>query len=136
MRPLKRTLHRVFDLTPDPFDALETAIDLGFERILTSGGALRAEQGISVLSALVLRARKRIAIMAGSGISPDNAATIVLQTGVTAVHGSFRAPQNFDAEDADAIKLGFGRIPSLPNHATIQNVRTQLAALRRSSDLA
>lgn len=63
------TLHRCFDLVPDPAAALEQAIDLGFERILTSGGALRATEGITCLKALLEQAAGRIAIMAGSGVT-------------------------------------------------------------------
>lgn len=63
------TLHRCFDLVPDPVVALEQAIDLGFDRILTSGGALRATDGIAGLKTLAERAAGRIAIMAGSGVT-------------------------------------------------------------------
>ncbi len=65
------TLHRCFDLVPDPAEALEQAITLGFDRILTSGGALHAPDGIALLKALVDQAAGRIAIMAGSGVSAD-----------------------------------------------------------------
>ncbi len=64
------TLHRCFDLTPDKFAALETAIQLGFSRILTSGGALTAPQGTEILAKLMQQAEGRITIMPGSGISP------------------------------------------------------------------
>jgi copper homeostasis protein len=68
------TLHRAFDLTPDPFAALETAIDLGFERILTSGCALNAMAGAETIAALVEQADGRIAILAGGGVNPSNVA--------------------------------------------------------------
>lgn len=68
---LDLTLHRCFDLVPDPAVALEQAIALGFDRILTSGGALHAPDGIALLKALVDQAAGRIAIMAGSGVSAD-----------------------------------------------------------------
>ncbi|MGI4745549.1 MAG: copper homeostasis protein CutC, partial [Janthinobacterium lividum] len=63
---LGRTLHRAFDLAPDPLAALETAIGLGFERVLTSGGSPRAVDGMAVLARLVRAAAGRIEIMAGS----------------------------------------------------------------------
>ena len=86
------TLHRAFDLTPDPIAALETAIDLGFERILTSGCALNAMAGAETIAALVQQADGRIAILAGGGINASNAAQIVARTGVREVHGSCSAP--------------------------------------------
>ena len=86
------TLHRAFDLTPDPFAALETAIDLGFERILTSGCALNAMAGSSMIAALVGQAAGRIAILAGGGVNPSNVAELVARTAVREVHGSCSAP--------------------------------------------
>jgi copper homeostasis protein len=64
------TLHRCFDLTPDKFAALETAVQLGFSRILTSGGAMTAPEGAATLAALMNQAGQRITILPGSGISP------------------------------------------------------------------
>ncbi len=86
------TLHRAFDLTPDPFAALETAIDLGFEHILTSGCALNAMAGSSMIAALVGQAAGRIAILAGGGVNPSNVAELVARTAVREVHGSCSAP--------------------------------------------
>ena len=86
------TLHRAFDLTPDPVAALETAIDLGFERILTSGCALNAMAGHETLAAMVEQAAGRIAILAGGGVNASNVAEIVARTGVREVHGSCSGP--------------------------------------------
>ena len=62
------TLHRVIDIMDDPLAALESAISLGFHRILTSGGAATAPQGAEGLQRLHDAARGRIEIMAGGGI--------------------------------------------------------------------
>jgi copper homeostasis protein len=86
------TLHRAFDLVPDQFEALEVAVELGFERILTSGGALTAMAGAARLAELVERAGDRIAILAGGGLNPGNAAELVARTGVSEVHGSCGGP--------------------------------------------
>lgn len=88
--PLAVTLHRVFDLVPDKDEALEQAIDLGFERILTSGGALKAVAGAELLRHLVARAKGRISIMPGSGVTPDNAADLLRLTGAHEIHASCR----------------------------------------------
>lgn len=50
---LHRTLHRAFDVCRDPFEALEDAVELGFDTILTSGQQAKAEQGIPLLTRLV-----------------------------------------------------------------------------------
>lgn len=100
-----RTLHRAFDLVPDPAEALEQAIELGFERILTSGFAVKTPDGVAVLRRLVEQANGRISIMAGSGITPANVAEIVRQTLVTEVHASCRLPVT-SLDDA-LVRFGF-----------------------------
>ncbi|PVX29450.1 copper homeostasis protein CutC [Sphingomonas pokkalii] len=103
-RPLSLTLHRAFDLCPDPLAALETAIALGFDRILTSGCTPKAIDGRATLAALVAAAGARITILAGSGIDADTLPAI-LATGVREVHASCRSPQG--APDRQEIAFGF-----------------------------
>ena len=107
---LGMTLHRAFDLVPDFDAALDTAIDLGFERVLTSGGARSAPAGIERIAALVTRAAGRISIMAGAGLNADNVADLVARTGVREVHGSCSGPamEGLGAGHADrGAVLGF-----------------------------
>lgn len=85
--PLDVTLHRAFDLVPDAGAALETAAALGIRRILTSGQAASAPQGIETIRRLVEQARGRIEIMAGGGVTPE-AAPLLLASGVDALHAS------------------------------------------------
>lgn len=87
-RPLKVTCHRAFDMTRDPFEALEDCIAAGFDRILTSGGELKAINGITVIKELVQKAKGRIGIMAGSGVDEGCVREIVEQTGVEEIHFS------------------------------------------------
>ncbi len=87
---LKLALHRAFDLAPDPAAALDTAINLGFDTVLTSGGARSAPLGISGLTALVEQAAGNIEILAGSGVTTANLDDI-LSSGVRAVHASCSA---------------------------------------------
>lgn len=97
-------LHRAFDVCPDPIEALEAAIKLGFERILTSGGAVTAMAGRPMLSALVKHARGRIKILAASGINAGNVHDI-LATGVDEIHASCQVPRS--QPDSKVIQLGF-----------------------------
>lgn len=80
------TFHLAFDQVPDQLEALETLVGLGVERVLTSGGAGRAIDGVDRLRALVDRAGGRMAILAGGSIREDNAAEIVAKTGVSEIH--------------------------------------------------
>jgi copper homeostasis protein len=84
--PLDVTFHRAIDVARDPLEALDRLIDLGVDRVLTSGGRAKALSGAKVIKAMVDRARGRIGILAGSGINERNAAQIVKRTGVGEVH--------------------------------------------------
>lgn len=68
-RPLSVTFHKAFDETPDAFEALETLMALGVDRVLTSGQASTAGDGIARLEQLVALAGDRIAVMAGGSIT-------------------------------------------------------------------
>lgn len=85
------TLHRAFDMTRDPFAALEAAVRLGCRTILTSGQAGNALEGAEVLRELVLRALGRIEIMAGCGVRKENIRAIHERTGVQSFHTTGRS---------------------------------------------
>jgi len=85
--------HRAFDLVPNPLEALERLIDLGITRILTSGQKPAAAEGADLIQKLIERAAGRIEILPASGITPENAADLVAQTGATQLHGSFSEPR-------------------------------------------
>jgi len=99
------TLHRVFDLTPSPLRALDEAVELGFERILTSGGERHAAQALPRLKQLVEYGRGRISIMPGSGVNADNAADIIAATGAHEIHASCRAV--IAQAEGRSLELGF-----------------------------
>ena len=85
-RPMEVVFHRAFDGTPDPFAALEVLAGLGVDRILTSGQATTAVEGIPMLRALVTAAGGRLAILAGGGIDETNAPRLVTEAGVRELH--------------------------------------------------
>lgn len=84
------TLHRAFDMTRDPFEALESAIGLGCRTILTSGQARDAAAGRELLRQLADRAADRIRIMAGCGVREDNIRLIHDHAGISAFHTTAR----------------------------------------------
>jgi copper homeostasis protein len=87
-RPMQVTCHRAFDMTKDPSQALEDCIGCGFDRILTSGGKLRAIEGVDTIANLNRQARKRIGIMPGSGVTEENVSELVSKTGAKEIHFS------------------------------------------------
>jgi copper homeostasis protein len=85
-RPMGTTCHRAFDMTADPFAAMETLIGLGIDRILTSGQQPTAPQGAQLIKQLIGRAAGRIVIMPGSGVKEHNFEQLVRETGATEIH--------------------------------------------------
>ena len=84
------TFHRAFDMCRDPREALEELIELGCDRVLTSGQAATAEAGIPLLKELTEQAAGRIIIMPGCGVNSSNATKILQATGTTEIHASAR----------------------------------------------
>ncbi len=114
--PMEVTFHRAFDeMTESPLVALEKVIDCGCHRILTSGCCPTAEEGIGTLRQLVQQAGGRITILAGAGITPQNAARIVCETGVTEIHGSCKhtLPDGTIETDPQIVKELLATLPPI-----------------------
>ena len=86
-RPLEFTFHRAFDVVTDPLKELEKLIQLGVERVLTSGQKQKAVKGIELLKELKKNAKDKIIIMPGSGINKLN---IMNFRSFNEIHGSFK----------------------------------------------
>ncbi len=80
------TCHRAFDMTVDKYKALEDLIDLGVDRILTSGGKNKAPEGVGLISDLIEKADGRITIMPGSGVNEETIINVKRETGATEFH--------------------------------------------------
>ncbi len=87
---LSITFHRAFDVCNDRKSTLDTLISLGYDRVLTSGGADDALTGAEELAALNRQADGRIIILPGGGVTANNAAEIIDTVGTTEIHGSCR----------------------------------------------
>lgn len=100
-RPLETTFHRAFDVARDWRAALEAIVEAGCTRLLTSGQAPTAIEGVDTLRGIIAaahegaaKARGRIEIMAGAGVDPTNAAALI-NAGVDALHFSARRDGHF-----------------------------------------
>ncbi|MFL0246166.1 copper homeostasis protein CutC [Candidatus Clostridium stratigraminis] len=83
--------HRAFDCVSDPFEAAETLIKLGIDRILTSGLEAKAVDGKGLLKVLQEKYGHKIQILAGSGVNAGNAKDLMEYTGITQIHSSCKA---------------------------------------------
>lgn len=86
--PLAKTLHRAFDLCENPFLALEQAIELGMNTILTSGQQSSALLGKDLLKELQKAAGNRIEILAGAGINGEAISQLLPYTAISSYHMS------------------------------------------------
>ncbi len=85
-RPLSVTFHKAFDQAPDLDEALETLVDLGVDRLLTSGGRLTAEEGADALARLIARAGDRIGVIVAGSLTVANLPAVVARTKAREVH--------------------------------------------------
>lgn len=85
---LSVTLHRAFDMCRDPYEALEQAISLGMDTILTSGQKQSAWEGRELLAELIKKADGRIDVMAGAGVGASVIEKLIPVTGGTSYHMS------------------------------------------------
>jgi copper homeostasis protein len=124
---LSVTCHRAFDVCRDPFLALEQLIDLGFDRILTSGQQPAAVQGIPLIRELVRLSDGRIIIMPGAGVRGDNIDRIEAETGAKEFHtsaGSILPSRMVYREKT--LPMG-GSLPTASAFETLQTDRRKVA---------
>lgn len=91
--PMGITFHRAFDRCLDPFDAMEQLIQIGCERILTSGQQPTVNEAMDVIAELNKAADHRIIIMPGSGVRKDNIKILAEKTACTEFHSSLRGKE-------------------------------------------
>ncbi len=92
--PLGVTFHRAFDRCKDPFVALEELIEIGCERILTSGQQPSVVDGVELVAELNTKAAERIIIMPGRGVRKENIKMLAEKTGCLEFHSSLRGKEN------------------------------------------
>lgn len=130
---LDLTFHRAIDVCRDPAAALEAAIELGFARVLSSGGAASAAAGSAGLRRLVEQADDRIAVMPGAGIDAGNIAALAAATGAREFHASAKRvlPSRMRFAPADALGMAGGETRS-----DAAEVRRIVEALRGAAEAA
>ncbi len=96
--PMGVTFHRAFDRCIEPLEAMEQLIQMGCERILTSGQQPAAPDGVALIAELNKLSDGRIIIMPGSGVRVDNIKMLAEKTGCTEFHSSLRGKVNTKME--------------------------------------
>ncbi|MES2588272.1 MAG: copper homeostasis protein CutC [Bacteroidota bacterium] len=110
------TFHRAFDDIQNQELALESLVDLGFKRILTSGGKQNALEGKTQLQKTITQANNRIEILVGGGITKENVSEIIKFTKTDSIHFSGTIPTQIDSDSLFSEKI------SLPNREKIEEI--------------
>ncbi len=99
--------HRAFDCVRDPFSSIETLIELGVDRVLTSGLENTAIHGVELLRELQQCYHKEIQILAGSGIRENNARHLIERTGINQIHSSCKIIQEDVTTRRNNVSYGY-----------------------------
>jgi copper homeostasis protein len=104
--------HRAFDVTPDPFAALDALLALGVTRVLSSGQKASAQEGAANLAAYRAYVHGRLEILPGGGITAANARTVLQLTGADQLHASLSGSRRDPSTAANpALRFGAAAIP-------------------------
>ena len=125
--------HRAFDVTPDPFAALEQLVDLGITRVLTSGQRPTVIEGMDLIQKLTERAARRIEILPGGGIAPAMLEEVVARTGCTQVHlTAWTTARDTSTEHNPSVTFGGALYPpentySIADPELVRSLKTRLS---------
>jgi len=127
-KPLEITFHKAFDLCPDQTTALETLIELGIHRILTSGGEKNAWEGLQKIKELVKQSGDQIIIMPGGGIRHQNIGKLKIQTGAKEYHSAALVKRMANTRTLEFDNLSH---PEQYNHPDISVNEQEIKAMQK-----
>ena len=103
---LPTTLHRAFDFCKEPLRSLDVAIQLGFDRVLTSGAAATVVDGLPLLKELCIAATDRIIVLPGGGVTPGTARILLGELPIRELHASCKTPIVETATPGSDVNVG------------------------------
>lgn len=133
---LSVTFHRAFDVCINPHLALEDLIELGVNRVLTSGQQPTAQQGLPLIKELILKANNRIIILPGSGVNESNIYRIAMESDAKEFHFSARENRNSNMiYRSTQVSMNSPGMPDeyIQSVTTAQRVRETIKALENYS---
>ena len=124
------TLHRAFDVCADPMEAMEQAIELGINTILTSGQKECCTQGADLLAELQEKSQGRIVIQAGAGVDAEAVKILYPKTRIQAYHMSGKKVLDSAMKyRKEGVSMG------LPSISEYELMRTDEAKVREVKEL-
>ena len=116
------TLHRAFDVTPDPIEALHVASELGVDRILTSGQQESVLDGLELIKEILNKKPASLTVMPGAGITENNVTKVLELDGITEVHAACQSVTD---------SLYTSNAPSMAENAQFSRLITDPAKVRK-----
>ncbi len=107
----KAVFHRAFDCVKDPYKSMEILIELGIDRILTSGLKPKAVEAVDLLAKLQNKYGDKIEILVGSGVDPSNCKYLIDTTGIFQYHSSCKTWRN-DPTTVSNISYAYADYPN------------------------
>ena len=86
-KPMEITFHKAIDEVSDPLASLDILMELGVTRVLTSGKAPTAMEGMELLKEMIARAGDRITIVVAGKVTSENLHDIHHLIGNNEYHG-------------------------------------------------
>ncbi len=103
--------HRAYDCVQDPYASMEMLIDMGVDRVLTSGLEPKAMDGKELIKDLQAKYGDRIEILAGSGMNAGNALEMMDYTGISQVHSSCKGWTNDPTTTGKKVSYSYAEVP-------------------------
>ena len=97
---LSTTFHMAFDSCKNPIKSMKNIIDLGFDRILTSGRKNNVKDGLEFIEKLVNESDDLISIMPGSNLRSSNVELFLKNKRIKDFHSSCYVNGTFSIEEA------------------------------------
>ena len=116
-------------MVPEPFTALDALIELGFQRVMTSGQEETAYNGAALIAELIRGAAGRIDVLPAGGVNRFNVADVVARTGCNQVHASLRTMAR-DPSVSARPSISFGSTIRMPEDRIDRTDAAAVAALR------
>jgi len=126
-RPLSVTFHRAFDMTRDPFEALEDLISTGVDRVLTSGQENNVIQAVPLIQRLMRQAGDRLIIMPGAGLDEHNIREFHKKVKAWEYHATLRSVVESQMEFR-RVGVYMGGLPEIPEFSNKETDKERVGA--------
>ena len=100
--------HRAYDCVKDPYASIELLINLGIDRLLTSGLRAKAADGKDLIKKLQTKYGDKIEILAGSGVNASNAEALIEYTNISQIHSSCKDWSNDKTTSGEYVNYCYG----------------------------